>query len=112
MKPAEQRTSEFGDPRIAAFGSTAQAAYSYALNLNTEDAYRDLRLKRAVLRRQKQRISGTVLAETLLHYSERGQRYVDDLKALIRKNRLDDVDDAYLRNMPVIHVVPADIAQK
>jgi len=107
LKPAEQRTSEFGDQRIAAFDSTAQAAYSYALNLNTERAYRDLRLKRAALRRKSLRISGTVLAETLLNYSERGQAYVDDLKALIRENRLDDADNAYLRHMAVIQIVPA-----
>jgi len=107
LKPAEQRTSEFGDQRIATFGSTAQAAYAYALNLNTERAYRDLRLKRADLRRRNLRISGTVLAETLLNYSERGQAYVDDLKALIRENRLDDADDANLRHMAVIHIVPA-----
>ena len=107
LKPAEQRTSELGDHRIAAFDSTAQAAYSYALNLNTERAYRDFRLKRADLRRQSLRISGTVLAETMLNYSERGQAYVDDLKALIQQNRLDDADDAYLRHMAVIHIVPA-----
>jgi uncharacterized FlgJ-related protein len=107
LKPAEQRASGFGDYRIAAFNSTAKAAYSYALNLNTERAYRDLRLKRADLRRQSLRISGTVLADTLLNYSERGQAYVDDLKALIRNNRLDDADDAYLRHMAVIHIVPA-----
>ena len=107
LKPAEQRTSELGDYRIAAFDSTAQAAYSYALNLNTARAYRDLRLKRADLRRQSLRISGTVLAETLHKYSERGQAYVDDLKALIRQNRLGDADDAYLRHMAVIHIVPA-----
>jgi len=107
LKPAEQRTSALGDYRIAAFDSTAQAAYSYALNLNTERAYRDFRLKRADLRRQSLRISGTVLAETMLNYSERGQAYVDDLKALIQQNRLDDADDAYLRHMAVIHIVPA-----
>ena len=107
LKPIEQRTSKVGDERIAAFGSTAQAAYAYALNLNTEHAYGDLRLKRAELRRQKLRISGTVLAETLLHYSQRGQAYVHDLKALIRNNRLNDADDAYLRHMAVIHIVPA-----
>jgi len=107
LKPAEQRSSELGDYRVAAFGSTAQAAYSYALNLNTASAYRDLRLKRADLRRRSLRVSGTVLAETLLNYSERGQAYVDDLKALIRQNRLDDADDAYLRHMAVIHIVPA-----
>ena len=107
LKPTEQRTSKLGDYRVAAFDSTAQAAYSYALNLNTARAYRALRLKRADLRRQNLRISGTVLAETLVNYSERGQAYVDDLKALIRENRLDDADDASLRHMTVIHIVPA-----
>ena len=107
LKPTEQRTSKLGDYRVAAFDSTAQAAYSYALNLNTARAYRDLRVKRADLRRQNLRISGTVLAETLVNYSERGQAYVDDLKALIRENRLDDADDASLRHMTVIHIVPA-----
>lgn len=107
LKPAEQRTSQLGDYRVAAFDSTAQAAYSYALNLNTAPAYRDLRLKRADLRGQNLRISGTVLADTLRKYSERGQAYVDDLKALIRENRLDAADDAYLRHMAVVHIVPA-----
>jgi uncharacterized FlgJ-related protein len=107
LKPAEQRTSELGDYRIEAFDSTAQAAYSYALNLNTARAYRDLRSKRAELRRQNLSISGTVLAETLRSYSERGQAYVDDLKALIRNNRLDNTDNASLRHMAVIHIVPA-----
>jgi Bax protein len=108
LKPTEQRTSEFGDQRVAAFDSIVLAAYSYALNLNTGRAYHDFRLKRADLRRQKQRISGTILAETLLRYSERGQAYVNDLEALIRQNQFDAVDDAYLRRMAVIHIVPAD----
>ena len=107
LKPTGQRTSEFGDQRIAAFGTTAQAAYAYALNLNTQRAYRDLRLKRADLRRRQLRISGIVLAETLLNYSERGQAYVDELEALIQKNQLEGADDAYLRHMAVIQVVPA-----
>jgi Bax protein len=107
LKPTEQRTSQLGDYRIAAFDSTAQAAYSYALNLNTGRAYRDLRLKRTDLRRQSLRISGIVLADTLVNYSERGEAYVADLKTFIRQNRLDDADDAYLRKMAVIHIVPA-----
>jgi len=106
LKPAEQRAAKLGDYRIADFHSTAQAAYAYALNLNTGRAYRDLRLKRADLRRQSLRISGTVLADTLLKYSERGQAYVDDLMGLIRQNRL---DDAYLRQMAVIHIVPPPV---
>jgi uncharacterized FlgJ-related protein len=112
LKPKEQRTESLGDYRIAAFGSTAEAAYAYALNLNTQDAYRDLRLKRADLRRRNLRVSGAVLAETLLRYSERGQGYVDDLKTIMRQNRLDDADDAYLRDMPVVHIVAAGESPK
>ena len=84
----------------------------YALNLNTGNAYRELRLKRAELRRQNLHISGTVLAPTLLRYSERGQAYVDDLNRLIRQNELDAVDDANLRHMGVIHIVPAGPASE
>jgi uncharacterized FlgJ-related protein len=108
MKPSEQRASTHGDYRVASFGSTGLAAYSYALNMNTSGAYRDFRLKRADLRRQNLRVSGMVLAGTLLRYSERGQAYVDDIQRLIRQNRLDAADDAYLRKMAVVHIVPAD----
>jgi uncharacterized FlgJ-related protein len=106
--PAEQRASTHGDYRVASFGSTAEAAYAYALNLNTGNAYRDLRLKRAELRRQNHRVSSAVLARTLVRYSERGQAYVDDLEAIIQQNRLDAADDAYLRNMAVIHIVAVE----
>ena len=112
MTPAEQRADTLGDYRVAAFESTALSAYSYALNLNTSNAYRDLRLKRADLRRQNLRLSGTALADTLLRYSERGQEYVDELKALIRINKLDATDDAYLKEMAVIHIVPAEGASQ
>ena len=107
LKPTEQRGEELGDHRVAAFGSTGEAAYAYALNLNTQDAYRDFRLKRAELRRRNLRVSGEVLVETLIRYSERGQAYLEDLKTIIRQNRLADADDAYLRDMPVIRIVDA-----
>lgn len=112
LKPTEQRGEEHGDHRVAAFGSTAAAAYAYALNLNTQGAYRDFRLKRADLRRRNLRISGEVLVETLVRYSERGQAYVEDLKTIMRQNRLADADDAYLRDMPVIRIVAADAKPK
>ena len=104
LTPKEQRTEAMGDHRVAAFGTTGEAAYAYALNLNTQSAYRDLRLKRADLRRQNLRISGEVLVTTLLRYSERGQAYVDDLTKIMKQNRLADADDAYLRAMAVIRV--------
>jgi Bax protein len=107
LKPTEQRAEDLGDHRVAAFGSTGQAAYAYARNLNTQEAYRDFRLKRADLRRRNLRVSGEVLVETLIRYSERGQAYVEDLKTIIRQNRLADADDAYLRDMAVIRIVDA-----
>jgi len=112
LKPSDQRSEALGDHRIAAFDSTGLSAYAYALNLNSGDAYRDFRIRRAELRRQGLRISGAVLVETLIRYSERGQAYVDDIKALMRQNRLDDVDDAYLRDMAVIHLVMAEETAK
>jgi Bax protein len=107
LKPAQQRTSDLGDYRVADFDSTAQAAYAYAINVNTAHPYRDFRAMRADMRRKHLPISGILLADTLLHYSERGQAYVNDLKSVIRQNRLTDVDNAHLRRMTVIHVVPA-----
>ena len=32
---------------------------------------------------------------------------MDDLKSLMRQNRLEDTDDAYLKEMPVIRIVAA-----
>jgi uncharacterized FlgJ-related protein len=104
VKPAEQRTESFGDQRIAAFDSTFASAYGYALNLNTQHAYQDLRLKRAELRRNKLPISGLALVPTLIRYSERGQAYVDDLTALMSQNRLATADGAHLRDMPIIRL--------
>jgi uncharacterized FlgJ-related protein len=48
-----------------------------------------------------------VLVDTLIRYSERGQAYVDDIKKIIQQNRLDAADDAYLKDMAVIHIVQA-----
>ena len=50
--------------------------------------------------------------ETLIRYSERGQAYVEELKTIIRQNRLADTDDAYLRNMTVIRIVEASEKSK
>jgi Bax protein len=108
LAPKEQRTEAMGDHRVAAFGTTGEAAYAYALNLNTQGAYRDLRLKRAELRQRNLPISGDVLAGTLLRYSERGQAYVDDLRKIMSQNRLADADVAHLRDMAVIRLYAVD----
>jgi len=61
-------------------------------------------LKRAELRRNNLPISGVALVPTLIHYSERGQAYVDELKTLISQNGLATADGAHLRNMQTIRL--------
>lgn len=66
------------------------------LNLNTTGAYKKLRSLRAELRSRNEKITGTILADTLDKYSERGQAYIDGLHQMINYNHLADADDAYL----------------
>jgi Bax protein len=108
LKPAEHGTGSVGDPRVAAFDSTFASAYGYALNLNTQQAYEDLRAKRGELRRNNLPITGMALAPTLVHYSTRGQAYVDEIIALMTRNRLASADAAHLRDMPIIHLEHVD----
>ena len=106
IKPAEQRTAAHGDHRIAAFESTGMSVASYALNLNTHASYRELRARREDLRRQGRPLRGQDVVDTMIHYSERGQAYVDELKALMRQNRLEVADEAALMKMDIIRIVP------
>jgi Bax protein len=106
IKPSEQRTAAHGDHRIAAFESTGMSVASYALNLNTHASYRDLRARREDLRRQGRPLRGQDLVDTMIHYSERGQAYVNELKALMRQNKLEVADEATLRKMEIIRIVP------
>lgn len=105
MVPEQQR-KELGNYGIAAFESLQESVSSYMLNLNTHNAYADLRNKRAELRENGQKITGSVLAEQLTRYSERGEDYVKGLKSLMDYNRLGPADDAYLTDEPPVYLVP------
>lgn len=72
---------------VAKYPNLAQGVAKYLNTLNRHFAYRDLRYIRAVLRETQQPITAEMLAEGLLHYSERGQAYVEELQAMIRVNR-------------------------
>ena len=105
IAPEEQRTDTHGDHRIAAFQSTGLSAWSYALNLNTHDAYADFRSKRAELRGHGQLPRGHDLVETMTRYSERGVHYVAELKTIMRQNKLDSIDDSTLVTMDIVQLV-------
>ena len=95
-----------GNYGIASFGTLFESVSAYMLNLNTHLAYEDLRNKRAELRKSNQKITGAILAEQLTKYSERGEDYVKDLKAMMEFNQLGPTDDAFLAENQSIFLIP------
>jgi uncharacterized FlgJ-related protein len=102
----EQQRKELGNYGIAAFETLQESVSAYMLNLNTHNAYSKLRDKRAELREKGEKITGSILAEQLTKYSERGEEYVQTLKSLMEYNRLSPADDAFLSSMPPIYLIP------
>ena len=88
MAPQKKRKGE-GNYGVAAFDWPIEAVRSYINNLNTHRAYKPLRDIRADLRKREVPLTGLTLADGLIRYSEKGQKYVDTLKGIIRHNQLD-----------------------
>lgn len=109
MIPKQQR-SELGNYGIARFDSPLDSVQAYMLNINTHDAYKHLRARRAELRSDMNNnvIDGSELAKTLLNYSERGQAYIDGLLEMIRYNHLDETDNTYLSNTVRLNLVDSE----
>lgn len=104
MKPRQQR-KELGNYGVAQFDTPLESVEGYLLNLNTSNAYQELRTLRAKLRQQNKPITGLELATTLHKYSERGQAYVDAISEMIRYNGLQQVDEAYLADTAPLHLI-------
>lgn len=99
ITPAEQRANK-GNYKIAAFDSPFGSVQAYMRNINTNAAYADLRVRRATMREDGEPLSGWTLAGSLTRYSERGEAYVDSLHELMRFNRLQPADTAFLGDGP------------
>ena len=84
------------DHKVRKFGKLIDSVRAYMLNLNTHRAYLELRRARAALRRTGEPLNGTTLARFLQRYSERGDDYVDAIRAMIEVNGLERLDDARL----------------
>lgn len=84
------------DHKIKSFGTLTQSVASYMRNLNTHRAYRELRKLRAKLRAKGAPLDGYVLAGTLTRYSERGEKYIKNVRIIIDANNLLGLDDARL----------------
>lgn len=104
IKPKQQRT-ELGNYGIARFDSPLASVEGYMLNINTTSAYKSLRDLRAKQVTAKKAFSGTLLAGTLIKYSERGEAYIKGLRELISYNKLSVTDDTFLSDNNLIHLV-------
>ena len=71
------------------FESAFHAVEAYAMNLNSHQAYKKVWQIRAQLRKNGKSIDGAALADGLHSYSELGSRYVQYIKKMIRKERLE-----------------------
>jgi Bax protein len=75
---------------VETFDSPRESVASYLRNLNTHERYRSFRIAREQFRATGAGLSGVVLANELAHYSERRDDYIEDIKSLIRVNKLAD----------------------
>ena len=106
LKPEQQR-KQLGDHRIASFEWPFDSVRGYFINLSSHPAYEDFRRIRAELKAAGKPLSSLAVAEGLKSYSERGQKYVDTLKGIIRVNSLDVADGAVFRDEPMRFILGA-----
>lgn len=88
MVPNARNTGASHEVRV--FKSPAASVRAYILNINSHPAYEKLRHIRADLVSKGEFPSGIKLAEGLEKYSERGDHYIEELRAMIRVNDLQD----------------------
>ena len=72
---------------MKSFPSVHAAVASYFNNINTNDAYSELRNIRAQLQQDNQPITAQALAHGLLEYSQIGHQYIQRLLDLINSNK-------------------------
>ncbi len=92
---------------IHAYDHLLDAVRSYALNLNTHDAYRQFRKQRAEMRARGQEVDGNKLVSSITAYSERGGDYIESIQSLMKANNLDPLDHAKLEGGKVVDMLAA-----
>lgn len=81
---------------VKRFNNLISAVESYALNLNTHEAYADFRFERSKFA-TPQDIKVYDLLITLIFYSELGYEYIDNLNSIINANGLGQFDNVRLK---------------
>jgi Bax protein len=73
---------------VKAFDTIQQSVEAYFLNINTHESYSYLRDLRAKMRKRDFKLDPMSLAIGLGRYSQRGDRYVDEIQRIIIQNDL------------------------
>jgi len=96
IEPTDKSKNQ--DHKILKFSMLRSSVKAYKNNLNTHNAYKEFREKRAELRKNNKKISGLKLVNYLYNYAGTGKEYIKILKRAIDQNGLTDFDDAILMN--------------
>lgn len=83
---------------VRIYSDLQAAVENYLYTINIGSAYEGLRLQRARLRDAGKPLDPVVLAGGLARYSERGEAYVDEIRSMIRYNKLDEIERIELRD--------------
>lgn len=86
-----KRRREGAAHEVTRFGSAQESVAAYFHNINTHSAYHGLRLLRQEKAALGEPVSGYELVGKLLSYSERGAPYIEELRAIIRSNSLEEL---------------------
>lgn len=84
---------------IRIFESFEDSIASYMLNLNRTKAYYDFRKQREISRKNKEKLSGLKLSQTMINYSQIREKYLRILKNVIRKNKLEAYNEKFYTNL-------------
>lgn len=84
---------------IRIFKSFEDSISAYMLNLNRTKAYFQFRNKRLELRNKEKKLTGLVLSQTMINYSQIRERYLKILKNVIKKNNLQKYDEMFFKNL-------------
>lgn len=110
LVPKERPAGEIYEVRQ--FATLYDSVQSYMKNLNTHRAYRTFREQRFHLRAAGLPLHGLTLARGLEHYSSRKKAYVEDIRAIIRRNHLSRLASATLRDPIPSPLFPASAASR
>jgi Bax protein len=78
--------NEDASHEVASFETLDEAVSAYFLNLNTHPSYQPMRELRAQARASANPINARSLLPGMIHYSERGEEYIEDLQSMLRHN--------------------------